>query len=115
MRFSLTCGPYESAVSMKLVPSSTARRKTAFASSRSAGSPQIPGPVRRIEPKPRRFTVRSSPIPIVPACAAEMLIDSIVDSVLRGELLQLGGVREHDGGFGRVRSERDALFEKERD
>src|SRR6059036_1002563 len=46
---------------MKLTPSSTARRKTFFALSRSGGQPQIPSPVRRIAPKPRRLTNRSPP------------------------------------------------------
>src|SRR5882724_7709270 len=46
---------------MKLTPSSTARRKTFFAPSRSGGQPQIPSPVRRIAPKPSRLTKRSPP------------------------------------------------------
>src|SRR2546429_6750637 len=46
---------------MKLTPSSTARRKTFFALSRSGGHPQLPSPVRRIAPKPRRLTNRSPP------------------------------------------------------
>src|ERR1700683_416332 len=47
---------------MKLTPSSMARFKTRRASSGSLGSPQIPLPVRRMAPKPRRFTSRSLPI-----------------------------------------------------
>src|ERR1035441_7689852 len=46
---------------MKLTPSSTARRRTLSALSRSGGQPHIPSPVRRIAPKPRRFTERSPP------------------------------------------------------
>src|SRR5438552_6759029 len=46
---------------MKLTPSSTARRKTFFAFSRSGGQPQIPSPVSRIAPKPSRLTNRSPP------------------------------------------------------
>src|SRR5438034_3330933 len=46
---------------MKLTPSSTARRKTFFAFSRSGGQPQIPSPVSRIAPKPSRLTKRSPP------------------------------------------------------
>src|SRR5437762_9791628 len=46
---------------MKLTPSSTARRKTFFAFSRSGGQPQIPSPVNRIAPKPSRLTTRSPP------------------------------------------------------
>src|SRR5947209_3290317 len=46
---------------MRLTPSSTARRKTFFAFSRSGGQPQIPSPVSRIAPNPSRLTVRSPP------------------------------------------------------
>src|SRR5205823_14210739 len=46
---------------MKLTPSSTARRKTFFAHSRSGGQPQIPSPVNRIAPNPSRLTKRSLP------------------------------------------------------
>src|ERR1700754_2814439 len=55
---------------MKLTPSSTARRRTALASSRLGGSPQMPSPVIRMAPNPRRLTVRSPPMSIVPAAAA---------------------------------------------
>src|ERR1700693_3984313 len=47
---------------MKLTPSFTPRFSTRFASSTSLGSPQIPLPVSRIAPNPRRFTSRSPPI-----------------------------------------------------
>src|SRR5438552_1291851 len=46
---------------MKLTPSSTARRKTFLAFSRSGGQPQIPSPVSRIAPNPSRLTTRSPP------------------------------------------------------
>src|SRR6476620_11850214 len=46
---------------MKLTPSSTARRKTFFAFSRSGGQPQMPSPVSRIAPNPSRLTKRSPP------------------------------------------------------
>src|SRR5262249_6765271 len=59
---------------MKLTPSSMARLSTALAWSRSAGSPQIPGPVRRMAPNPSRLTVRSPPMSIVPASAAEGVV-----------------------------------------
>ena len=49
---SLRLGPYESAVSMKSTPSSTARRTTATAAARSAGPPQTPSPTIRMAPKP---------------------------------------------------------------
>src|SRR5271156_4331749 len=55
---------------MKLTPSSTTRRSVAMACSRLGGSPQTPGPVIRIAPKPRRLTVRSPPTSMVPAAAA---------------------------------------------
>src|SRR3984885_1266548 len=61
MMFSLTSGPYESAVSMKLTPSSIARFSTLRASARSFGSPQIPEPVIRMAPNPSRWMVKSPP------------------------------------------------------
>src|SRR3954454_18643962 len=61
MSSSLVSGPYASAVSIKFTPSSTARLRTFSAFCRSAGQPQIPSPVTRIAPKPRRLTVKSPP------------------------------------------------------
>src|SRR6478609_7927741 len=55
---------------MWLTPRSTARRRTARALSTSAGGPVIPGPVRRIAPKPRRLTSSSPAIGKVPDAAA---------------------------------------------
>src|SRR5580704_1776142 len=55
---------------MKLTPSSTTRRRVAMACALFGGSPQIPGPVIRMAPNPSLFTVRSPPMPIVPAAAA---------------------------------------------
>src|SRR6266851_5009274 len=55
---------------MKLTPSSTTRRSVAMAWSRLGGSPQMPGPVIRMAPNPRRLTVRSPPTSMVPAAAA---------------------------------------------
>src|SRR5438552_2666678 len=46
---------------MRPTPSSTARRRTLRALSRSGGQPQMPSPVIRIAPKPSRLTERSSP------------------------------------------------------
>src|SRR5882762_9298316 len=63
---------------MRLSPSSTARRRTRRHSSGSAGSPQIPSPVRRMEPKPRRRTVGPSPIRKVPVAS------SVSGSAVRG-------------------------------
>ncbi len=61
-------------MSMKSTPSSTARRSTAIATSRSGGGPQMPSPVIRIAPNPSRWTVRSPPIVIVPESAAVGLV-----------------------------------------
>src|SRR5439155_25170713 len=65
---------------MKFTPSSTARRKTFFAFSRSGGQPQIPSPVNRIAPKPSRLTKRSPPSKNVSslllACAAARSFDN---------------------------------------
>ena len=65
-----TNGPYESAVSMKFTPSSSARVSTRRHSSKSAGAPQTPAPVMRIAPKPSRLTVNVLPRVRVPAWAA---------------------------------------------
>src|SRR5262245_61075147 len=46
---------------MKLTPSSVARRRTASAAAGSLGGPQIPSPVMRMAPKPRRRTASSPP------------------------------------------------------
>jgi hypothetical protein len=43
-------GPYASAVSMWLTPSSTAVRSTSIAAARSRGGPKTPGPAGRIAP-----------------------------------------------------------------
>src|ERR1700676_2909367 len=70
---------------MKLTSSATARRRTANAPFRSFGGPQMPSPVRRIAPKPRRWTEISPPSEIVPARLAEIsflfiLTSNIVNS-----------------------------------
>src|SRR5205807_8882625 len=54
------------------MPSSTARRRTASAPFRSFGEPQMPSPVRRIAPKPRRWTEVSPPSEMFPAKLAEI-------------------------------------------
>src|ERR1700675_4171734 len=56
---------------MKLISSSTARRRTANAALRSLGGPQMPSPVRRMAPKPRRCTEISPPSETSPATLAE--------------------------------------------
>src|SRR6185437_14595464 len=85
MSSSLTLGPYESAVSMKLTFSSTALRSTRTASCASAGGPQIPGPVMRMAPNPNRFTVTPVPSVIVPA--ADAVLESTPLAVMRGSLV----------------------------
>ena len=57
-------------MSMKLTPNSTLRRSTRTAESGSLGGPQIPSPVMRMAPKPRRRTFNSPPsakVPLRPA------------------------------------------------
>src|SRR5918999_3861817 len=71
---------------MKSMPSSTARRRPARAPSRSGGSPQIPSPVMRIAPYPRRCTVRSPPRSSIPALTA--LVDDISATI--GSFASLG-------------------------
>src|SRR3954462_16005271 len=55
---------------MWLTPSSSARRSTAYAFSTSSGRPQMPEPVRRIAPNPRRLTSISPAIAKVPEAVA---------------------------------------------
>ena len=57
-------------MSMKSTPSSTARRSTRIAMPRSAGSPQMPRPVIRIAPYPRRVTATVPPSENTPLAAA---------------------------------------------
>src|SRR5215510_10327148 len=70
---------------MKFTPSSTARFRTRFASSTSFGSPQMPLPVSRIAPNPRRFTSRSPPNLNVRAGVLMFLFWSLL-FVVRGDL-----------------------------
>src|ERR1700675_139407 len=67
---------------MKLTSSSTARRRTANAPFRSFGGPQMPSPVRRIAPKPRRWTEISPPSEIFPAKLAEISFLFIMTSTV---------------------------------
>src|SRR5215217_2838449 len=63
------------------MPSSSVRRSTLKAACGSSGSPQTPGPHRRIAPKPRRLTARSPPTWNVPA--AEAFGRGLVSDILR--------------------------------
>src|ERR1700682_5687635 len=64
---------------MKLISSSTARRRTSNAAFRSLGGPQMPSPVRRIAPKPRRCTEISPPSETSPAKLAESSFLFMID------------------------------------
>src|SRR6266478_3328819 len=64
---------------MKLTSSSAARRRTAKAALRSFGGPQMPSPVRRIAPKPRRCTEISPPSETSPAKLAESSFLFMID------------------------------------
>src|SRR5919109_4036615 len=103
------CGPYESAVSKKLQPSSYARRSTRSAWLRSFGGPHTLGPQTRIAPKPRRCTSRS------PTFMGKLLDDGresernarhaqvvqLLGRVARQMVVRVAierGVRDHDGG-----------------
>src|SRR5947207_11641278 len=63
------------------MPSSTALRSTAMASSWSSGGPQMPEPVMRMAPKPRRRTGRS-PRSMVPAVVSSRALASSDDGVV---------------------------------
>src|SRR5690348_6032822 len=73
---------------MKSTPSSTARRSTANAPLRSFGGPQMPSPIRRIAPKPRRCTEISPPSKTSPAKLAESSFLSM--TVLQNSYLDFG-------------------------
>src|SRR5688500_5835071 len=59
---------------MKSTPSSGRRWRTRMASSWSRGGPQMPSPVMRMAPNPRRVTSRSPPIVNVPAAVAVVVM-----------------------------------------
>src|ERR1700758_1781103 len=83
---------------MKLISSSTARRRTANAPLRSFGGPQMPSPVRRMAPKPRRCTEISPPSETSPAALAESsFLFMIVLQILPFDLSNAG---HH--GFSRI-------------
>src|ERR1035438_590264 len=63
---------------MKLTPKSTARRRMAIAVARAFGGPQIPSPVRRMAPKPKRLTGSSPPSSAALAGAADRLVAFLV-------------------------------------
>src|SRR5436190_24131515 len=69
---------------MKLTPSSTARRSTSLARPGSTGEPQIPSPVSRIAPNPRRRTSRSPPKVMVPAAEASVVSRATLARYPRG-------------------------------
>src|SRR5713226_1641075 len=78
---------------MKLMSSSTARRRTANAPLRSFGGPQMPSPVRRIAPKPRRCTEISPPSETFPAAFAESSFLFMID--LQNSSLGLSNADRH--------------------
>src|ERR1700730_16270876 len=58
---------------MKFTPNSGSRRRVRMTSALSAGGPQMPGPVSRIAPKPRRLILIAPPTmnePDLPASRA---------------------------------------------
>src|ERR1700722_15041805 len=66
---------------MKLTSISTALRRTASAALRSVGGPQTPSPVRRMAPKPRRWTESSPPKQTSPAKLAETLFSLLFKTI----------------------------------
>src|SRR5215218_2020967 len=76
IRFSETSGPFESAVSIRLTPSSTTRLRTRIDSSWSAGGPQIPGPVMRMAPIAMRRTSMLPRLNVPADCAVVVISQS---------------------------------------
>src|ERR1700687_2314885 len=87
---------------MKLISSSTARRRTPNAPLRSFGGPQMPSPVRRIAPKPRRCTEISPPSETSPARLAESSFLFMID-LQNSPLNQIPQKRLHLQAFHRQR------------
>src|SRR6267143_1691021 len=90
MKDSEACGPKLSAVSKKLMPSSSARCSSCFAVRGSAGGPQmsLPSVVTRIAPKPMRRTM-SSPSCSVPEAAAGFLCSFKLLGLCHGPQIRL--------------------------
>src|ERR1700720_2797239 len=76
---------------MKFIASSTARRSTRRASSGSWGSPQTPGPVIRMAPKPSLWTGRSPPMANVPVAAALIVARVLIQPNRLGCPLKVSG------------------------
>src|SRR3954447_15477407 len=86
---------------MKSTPSSGRRRSTAIAVSWSGGGPQMPLPVMRIAPKPRRWTSRSPPILKVPEAVAVAIPTTVARRAPRRRALRgaARGARLHGDGL----------------
>src|SRR6266852_13825 len=83
---------------MKLISSSTARRRTASAPLRSLGGPQMPSPVRRIAPKPTRCTevsLSSETSPAKPAESSFLFIFDLPNSSLALSGAHVGVQQSH--------------------
>src|SRR5580700_28677 len=88
---------------MSWTPRSTARRRSALAAARSRGRPQMPGPVIRMAPNPRRRTSMSPPTAkvvfvIIPPC-----LPGSSGSSRRSVLQDADELRERLGGDGESR------------
>src|ERR1700733_10767870 len=70
---------------MKFIPTSGSLRSTRNASARSFGSAQIPGPVIRMAPNPKRFISISPPIRKVPARDASSSFMKLLPDTEAGE------------------------------
>src|SRR5919202_4085972 len=84
---------------MKSMSSSRTRRRTARAWAGSSGGPQIPRPVMRMAPKPRRVTSMSPPMANEPD--AEAVIDmtaSVSTPVSEAEPLEVQQTAQGAGG-----------------
>src|SRR5580700_6838097 len=64
---------------MRSTPNSTARRRTLTHSARSAGSPQMPGPVILMAPNPNRCTVESPSWNVPLASTGRLDVTVVVD------------------------------------
>src|ERR1700735_4175242 len=85
---------------MSWTPSSTARRNSARAATRSRGGPQMPGPVIRMAPNPSRRTSMSPPTAKVVFVIVPRCIPGSSGSARRSLLQDVDELRERLGGGG---------------
>src|SRR5215467_10539797 len=94
---------------MRSTPSSTVRRSSLIASTRSRGSPHIPGPVIRIAPNPSRVTAVRPPSKNTPLAAAVLPAAGLTFAIQATYRARPGDAINPAGRLGDGRSARSAI------